>query len=578
MNSGQPHRPSTAAPQEAAITRGRDDEFAASGSPDWGRMTLGQALHHCVEQCGNRELLVFPGERIRARAFAAEVARLARGLLALGVQAGEHVAAWLPNLREYAVLEFALGQIGAAMVPINIRYKTSELEYVLGQSDSMTLVLHPCILNIDFLSLLQKVCPELPQSEPGRLKAAALPKLRRVITLGEAQPGLLPYAQVLQGGETAATQAALQERERAVRAEQPVILQYTSGTTAFPKAVVLGHGQVLRNAWHMAMRAGIGAEDRVLSAMPMFHVGGSVCALLGSVTTGYTLYLGPAFDAAETLRIIEEEQITTYVGLESMFQAIRGHPNFTRRSRQSLRRGWAAGTSSILRMVAEEIGVGDICSLYGLSEGSPNVTICHWRDPQEKRIGTMGRPQPGVEVKIIQPESKEILRRNQRGEICVRGWNVMQGYYRQPEETAAAIDAEGWLHTGDLGYLDEDGYLVWCGRTKDMLRVGGENVSALEVENFLCGHDAVLAAAVVGVPDARWGEVVLAFVQLRAGAGVTAEELVAYCKERIAPFKVPRHVRFVENFEMTGSGKIQKYLMRERVLADLAAPPSPSKP
>jgi fatty-acyl-CoA synthase len=554
--------------ENLAILNGPEGEDTAAAA-EWEGRTLGQALDHCCARWVEKELLIFPERRFSAHTLAAEVERFACGLLHLGVGRGEHVAVWLPNLPEYVVAEFALARLGAAMVPVNLRYKTSELEYVLRQSDATTLLLHPQLFDIDFLGMLRKVCPEIDRGPADGLRCRALPGLRRVITLGEPAPGLLCYQDVLRRGDQPELAAVLRARESEVTPESMVLLQYTSGTTAFPKAVMLAHGQVLRNAFQMAVRAGIESDDRVLSVMPMFHVGGSVCALLGSVTVGYSLYLGPKFDAAETLRVIEEEHITTYIGLEAMFLAIRHHEDFSRRSRDSLVKGWAAGTSSLLRMVAEEIGIRNVCSLYGLSEASPNVCIADWRDPFEKRIGTMGRPQPGLKVKIIDPTTGETLRHSERGEICVRGWSVMKGYYNKPEETRAAIDPEGWLHTGDQGLVDEDGYLVWCGRLKDMLRVGGENVSALEVENFLCSHPHVRAAAVVGVPDERLGEVGLAFIQLKSGAQATEEEIIAYCRERIAVFKVPGYVRFVEQFEMTGSGKIQKFRMREQALEEM---------
>lgn len=560
-----PNAMETSSQEDLAILRG-SEEVETAAATEWEGMTLGQALKRCCSRWSDKELLVFPERRFSAPALAIEVERFARGLLHLGVGRGEHVAVWLPNLPEYVVAEFALARLGAAMVPVNLRYKTSELEYLLRQSDSSTLLLHPRLLDVDALDMLRKVCPEIDRGPAGELRCRALPRLRCVIALGEPASGLLSYRDVLRLGDQPELAAALRERESEVTSDSVVLLQYTSGTTAFPKAAMLAHGQVLRNAFQMAGRAGIGPEDRVLSVMPMFHVGGSVCALLGSVTVGYSLYLGPKIDAAETLRLVEEERITTYIGLEAMFLAIRHHEDFPRRSRASLVKGWAAGTSALLRMVAEEIGIANICSLYGLSEASPNVCIADWRDPHEKRIGTMGRPQPGVEVKIINPTTGATMRRGERGEVCVRGWSVMKGYYNKPDETSAAIDRDGWLHTGDLGLVDEDGYLVWCGRLKDMLRVGGENVSALEVENFLCSHPEVQAVAVVGIPDERFGEVGLAFIQLKRGARVTEEEIIAYCRERLAVFKVPRYVRFVEQFEMTGSGKIQKFRMREQAL------------
>lgn len=542
---------------------------SSTGAIRWSRFTLGQALRECVERWGDKELIVFPNRRITARQFASEVDDLACGLIALGVKRGDHIAVWLPNLPELCVLELAMAKLGCTMVAFNTRYRSSELEYVLRHSDAGTFVVMPEHSKVDFLRTLRQVLPELANSFPNRLNCAKAPQLRRVITLGKSGEGMISYAEVMHLGKARGLAEQRRQMEAEASCDDVVLMQYTSGTTAFPKAAMLCHGQVLRNAAQMGERAGIDETDRVLSAMPMFHVGGSVCALLGAITLGYTLYLNPAFDAAETLEVIEREAITTYIGLESMFISLRNHPDFSRRSRSSLRKGWTAGTSSLLRMVAEEIGIKHICPLYGLSEGSPNVTIADWRDPYEKRLNTMGRPQPGVEIKIISAVTAEPVALGEVGEICFRGYNVMKGYYKDAEATARAMDAEGWLHTGDLGKMDADGYLTWIGRLKDTLRVGGENISALEVENLLGGHPAVQSAIVIGVPDERLGEVPFAYIQLKPDQRLTAEEIIIYCKERVSGFKVPRHVRFVEQFPMTGSGKIQKYEMKKGALAEL---------
>lgn len=534
----------------------------------WGSQTVGAALRDCASRLGSRDLLVFRERRISAEQLAREVEQLALGLLALGIGKDDKVAVWLPNLPETCVVELAIARIGAVMMAINTRYKASELEYVLRQSDSRALFLMPQFLTQNFIAVLKDVLPEYPGCEPGKLNAAATPLLKSLIVLGEAQPGMYSYGEVQgMGGDRL---PELQRREDEITSDDVFLLQYTSGTTAFPKAAMLAHGQVLRNASQMAVRAGINETDRVLSAMPMFHVGGSVCALLGALTTGYTLYMGPVFDAGKTLEVIETEHITTYIGLESMFIALRAHEDFQHRSRASLKKGWTAGTSSILRMVAEEIGIQYICPLFGLSEGSPNVCICDWRDPIEKRINTMGRPQPDVELKIIDPATEKQLPAGEKGEICFRGYNVMKGYYKKPDETAQAIDKDGWLHTGDVGFLDADGFITWTGRLKDVVRVGGENISAVEVENFLGGHPAVQAAIVIGIPDERLGEVCMAFIQKKPSATVTEEEIIAFCKGKISGFKVPRKVRFVPEFEMTGSGKIMKFAMRKKVLEEMA--------
>jgi len=537
----------------------------------WSKYTLGRALAECVELWSDKELIVFPDQRMTAHQFALDVEIFACGLAALGVKRGDHIAAWLLNLPELCVLELAMAKLGCTMVAFNTRYRSSELEYVLRHSDASTFVTMQEHSKIDFYKTIRQVLPELSDCEPNKVRCAAAPELRRVITLGTGGEGMISYEEVMRLGHAPGLHEELKRVEAQVTCDDIVLMQYTSGTTAFPKAAMLCHGQVLRNAAQMGERSGIDESDRLLSAMPMFHVGGSVCALLGAITLGYTLYLDPVFDPEQTLEVIEREAITTYVGLESMFISLRNHGDFTKRSRASLHKGWTAGTSSVLRMVAEEIGIKRICPLYGLSEGSPNVTIADWRDPYEKRLTTMGRPQPDVEVRILSVETGESAPVGEVGEICFRGYNVMKGYYKDPEGTARTIDAKGWLHTGDLGWMDKEGYLTWTGRLKDTLRVGGENISALEVENLLGGHPAVHSAIVIGIPDQRLGEVPFAYIQLKADHKVTAEEIIAYCKERVSGFKVPRHIRFVDQFPMTGSGKIQKYAMKKDALAELGS-------
>jgi fatty-acyl-CoA synthase len=547
----------------------------------WPRLTYGAALERLVARSSEREVFVFhhverpeaDGRAARraytAAEFADAVDRLARGLLALGVAPGERVALWLANVPEAAIAEFAVAKIGAILVPINTRFKERELEYVLRHSEAATLITMERFLETDYEAVVRALCPEANVCPPGRLRSQRCPQLRRLITLGPGSPGIFAYSDVLALGAEPTWERMLRRREAEVRPDDIVLIQYTSGSTAFPKGVMLSHDQTLRNAFIMAGRAGLEQGDRVLSAMPMFHIGGSVCALLGAVTRGYTLHMMTKFDAGETLRLFEEERITAYIGIETMFLMLRDHPDFSRRDRSSVKKGWAAGSPALLQMIADEIGISFVCSVYGLSEASPNVCITDWRDAREKRLRTNGRPHPGVEVEIRDPETGEPRAPGQPGEICVRGYNVMRGYYNMPEETARAIDSEGWLHTGDLGMLTEDGEVIFLGRLKDVLRVGGENVSALELENFLLTHPRIAAVAVVGVPDPRWGEVPAAFVKITGNEPVTEEQLLAYCRQNLAPFKVPRYIRFVDEFPLTGSGKIQKSRLRERLLAEL---------
>jgi fatty-acyl-CoA synthase len=551
-----------------AYLRGPEDEAGMQVDVKWDHTTLPAALRRCLSRWGDRELLVFADQPISMENFARQVSRLARGFTSLGIKRGDHVAVWLANLTEYAVAEFAMASLGAAMVPLNIRYKREELEFALRQSDSTTLIFAPTVLKTDCAEMLREICPGMGQGNDS-LSCEKLPRLKNLIVVGKKIPGVRSFGEILALGDSV-SESELTAREADVQPDSILVLQYTSGTTAFPKAAMLSHGQSLRNAFQMAKRAGFTEEDRLLSAMPMFHVGGSVCALLGAITVGYRLYTSSSFDAAQTLRLIEEEKITAYAGLEPMYLALRNHEDLHKRSRASLKKGWTAGTPTILRMVAEDIGIRNVCSLYGLSEGSPNVCITHWQnDSYEKRIGTMGKPQPGTEVRITDPANDQTLPRGERGEICVRGWTVMKGYYNNPEDTARAIDSEGWLHTGDAGYITEDGYLVWTGRLKDVIKVGGENVSAVEVEHLLCTHPKIVSAAVVGVPDDRFQEVGLAFVQLKSGETLTEREVIDYCKQKVAIFKVPKYVRFVESFQTTGSGKIQKFLLKQQAIKEL---------
>jgi fatty-acyl-CoA synthase len=532
--------------------------------------TLGQSLERCVSLWGDRELVVFPSRRLRAGDLREEANRFARGLLSLGVRPGENLAVWLPNRPEYLVAQFALAKIGAAMVPLDTRYRAVELEHVLRESDSTTLLMMPQLGNLDCLKTLDEICPEWTQGPRGRASCGAIPRLVRAILVGGQDPGLPSYEEVLARGDAPDLRGQFEAREAAVKPDDIILIQYTAGTVASPKPVMLAHGQVLRNAWQMARRAGFGAADRVLSTLPLFHVSGAVSALLGAVTMGHALYLASDFDPGEALRIIEEEKITGLIGFESTFLDLSAHEDFPKRSRATLSKGWCPGTAEGLAKVSEKIGIRNICSVYFLTEASPDVTITDWRDSQEKRAHSMGRPQAGVEVKIANLATGATASRGERGEICVRGWSVMKGYYKQPEETAKVIDKGGWLHTGDFGYMDADGYLVWTGRLKDILRVGGENVSVLELERLLCTHPAVEAAAVVGIPDKRLHEKPAAFVRLKPGEKVSTEDLIEYCHGKLAAHKAPQVICFVTDFKRTGSGRIRKSILRDRLLTELA--------
>jgi fatty-acyl-CoA synthase len=447
-------------------------------------------------------------------------------------------------------------------VPVNTRFKAGELNYCLSQSGVSTLIMVDRFLDkIDFVAMLRSIEPAIDSRLPGK----ALPHLQRLVVLGDNRPAAAVAFATLKSGETAATPRA------GVQPNDIVIMQYTSGTTSFPKGVLLTHDNVLRNAANVARRIGVRPGDRYFSARPFYHVAGTTLSLLVALSAGACLLTMPSFDAGASLRIMEAERCTLVSGNDTMFLMMMSHPELAER-RLSLRGGWAAAGPVVMRQVVERMGIKEICFAYGLSEASPNIVMSDCRDDVELRIAGLARPHDGVELRIVDPVSGRDLPADEVGEILVRGWSVMRGYHDKPAETAKAIDREGWLHTGDLASLTADGRLRFVGRVKDVFRVGGENVAPAEVEEVLHDHPAVAQAQVIGVPDARLGEVPAAYVRLRDGEAAAPEELIAWCRARCANFKVPRYVRVIASFDeigMTGSSKVQKEKLRTFALADL---------
>ncbi|MCS6931896.1 MAG: AMP-binding protein [Acetobacteraceae bacterium] len=501
---------------------------------------------------GGAEALVTERARLTHAALRAEVRRLARAMLALGIRRGERVALLLPNDEAWVALFFAAASIGAVTVPLNTRWKAPEIAFALRRAQCVAVFAAPAFLSQDFRALLLEAEPAVATGLPG----AALPSLRAaVFTAGEPPAGAIGWEafRALDAGE-----AALESAAAAVTAEDDLLVQFTSGTTAHPKGVLLTHHNMLRNAAACAERLGVRAEDRYLNCRPFFHVAGSTLSLLVCMVTGATLVTPPTFEAGAALRLLEAERCTLTSGNDAIFQLLLAHPAFGR-ARLHLRGGWAAAGPETMRRIAEELGMREVCWAYGLSEASPNVAMSDHREPLEARIAGGAHPHPGIAVRIA-PD----------GEIQLKGWSVMKGYVGDEAATAAAFTPDGWLRTGDLGSIGPDGRLRLAGRLKDVIRVGGENMAPAEVEEVLSTHPAVALAQVVGVPDARLGEVPVAFVQLRDGAAATAEELLAWLKPKVAGFRLPRRLWFVPGFEsigMTASGKVQKARLREHARA-----------
>jgi fatty-acyl-CoA synthase len=544
----------------------------------WRSRTLAEVLERAAIRWPNQEALVTPDRRLTYAELADEVARTATALRSLGVGRDDHVALCMGNTAEWVTLFYAAATIGAVTVPVNTRFKPDELRYCLLQADVATLLTVDRFLDkIDFVAMLRAIEPAVDEQLPG----AALPRLRHVVVLGDDVPrGALSFrslganAPTFVGADRAQRARVLWARSAPTENISPfdtLLIQYTSGTTSFPKGVMLSHDNMLRNAAHVARRIGVRPDDRYFNCRPFFHVAGTTLSLLVALSAGACLVTLPTFDAGASLAMMERERCTLVSGNDTLMLMLLSHPDVDR-SRLSLRGGWAAAGPEVMRQVIERMGATTLCYAYGQSEASPNVVMSDWRDDQELRVAGLAHPHDGVEVRTVDPDTGRDRPPGVPGEILVRGWNVMQGYYNQPDATAHAIDPDGWLRTGDLGEMTRDGRLRFVGRLKEMLRVGGENVAPADVEEVLHTHPAVRKAEVIGVPDARLGEVVAAWVQLREGCGAEPDELIAWCRQRCANFKVPRHLWIVDDFEqlgMTGSGKVQKRFLREHALREL---------
>jgi fatty-acyl-CoA synthase len=484
-------------------------------SVSWPKQTLGQVLENRTG-----EALVTASGRFTYEDLLGKATRAAAALQSLGIRRGDHVGILMGNDEHWLSLFYGAALIGAVTVPVNTRFKTAEIDFCLKQADCKALFYVERFLNIDFGSMVR---------DTGFGNAF---EISRGLPDGKFVPGeVLP--------------------------DDILLIQFTSGTTAYPKGAMLTHDNMLRNAWAAGTRVGIRAEDRYFNCRPFFHVAGTTLSALMSLAFGACLVTLPTFEAGAALEMMERERCTLISGNDTLFQMLMGHADFPRR-KLSLRGGWAAAGPQTMRAIIDRMGCRTICAAYGLSEASPNVVMSDWRDPEELRVQGLAKPHEGVELRIVE------------GEIQVRGWSVMRGYCNNPEATAKAFTADGWLRTGDLGSLTADGRLRMTGRLKDVFRVGGENVAPAEVEEVLLAHPAVETAQVIGVPDQRLGEVPCAYVTLKSTA--TEKELLDWCKARCANFRVPRYLRIVEDFEaigMTASGKVQKTKLREHALREL---------
>jgi fatty-acyl-CoA synthase len=537
--------------------------------------TIPQVLAQTVSSHGEREALVFPKLHLRLtwRQLAQRVDDAARGLIALGIGKGDHVALWATNVPEWVTLQFATARIGAVLVNINPAYRAREMKYVLAQCDAKALLLIDRFKTSDYLGMLREVCPELDSQPADAFRSENYPKLERVITVrGTAPTGAIRWEEMIERGGSVPVEQ-LDRRTDSLAPTEAINIQYTSGTTGLPKAAMLSHRNILTNAYYVGACQRFSEEDRICIPVPFYHCFGCVMGTLCSAVYGAAMIVpGEFFDARDTLDAIQRERATAVYGVPTMFIRQLQDPTFAGRDLSSLRTGVMAGSPcpiEVMRKVVSQMGASEITIAYGQTEASPVVTQTRVDDPLELRVKTVGRPLPGVEVKIIDAATGQELGDNQQGELCSRGHQVMLGYYNQPEATAEAIDQDGWLHSGDLAVRQENGYYRITGRIKDMVIRGGENIYPREIEEFLFTHPAVEQVAVVGVPDAKYGEELCAWIRLVAGATASEEEIREYCREHLSRFKVPRYVRFVETFPQTVTGKIQKFKIRQQMAEQL---------
>ncbi|GAC1029223.1 AMP-binding protein [Pseudomonas sp. No.21] len=552
-----------------SYTRGRQDKPLLA-------MTLGAAFDATVARFPEREALVVrhQGLRLSWAQLAAEVERHARALMAIGLEAGDRLGIWAPNCAEWTITQFASAKVGAILVNINPAYRSSELEYALKQSGCRWVICADAFKTSDYHAMLLELAPALADGEPGTLASEKLPELRGVVSLAAEPPaGFLPWAALqVRAGEVNA--AALAEREGQLQFDDPINIQYTSGTTGFPKGATLSHYNILNNGYMVGESLGLTEHDRLVIPVPLYHCFGMVMGNLGCLTHGSTMiYPGDAFDPLATLAAVAEEKATALYGVPTMFIAELDHPRRHEFDLSSLRTGIMAGATcpiEVMRRVIDEMHMAEVQIAYGMTETSPVSLQTGPDDGLELRVTTVGRTQPQLESKIVDADGR-IVPRGQIGELCTRGYSVMLGYWNNPQATTDAIDPGRWMHTGDLAAMDEEGYVRIVGRSKDMIIRGGENIYPRELEEFFFTHPAVADVQVIGIPCSRYGEELVAWVQLHPGHAATAEELRDWARSRIAHFKVPRHFRFVSEFPMTVTGKIQKFRMREISIEEIGS-------
>ena len=545
-------------------------------------LTIGDLFDRTVEKYPDHPALISRHQHIRLTysELQTQVNQCAKGLMALGLRKGQRIGIWSPNRTEWCITQFATSKIGAILVNINPAYRLHELEYVLKQSGCSALVIAPQFKTSNYVELMYSLAPELSLSKEGKLKSALLPDLTTVICLGpEKIPGMFSWDEVLAMSDSVSDDQ-LRQRQSDQEFDDPINIQYTSGTTGFPKGATLSHHNILNNGYFVARLQNFTHEDKLCIPVPLYHCFGMVMGNLGCVTHGATMiYPSEGFEPLAALQAVQEERCTALYGVPTMFIGELDHPDFGVFDLSSLRTGVMAGSPcpvEVMKRVIKLMNMREVEICYGMTETSPVSTQTHLDAPMEKRVSTVGIIHPHLEIKIIDPETEKVVPLGTPGELCTRGYSVMLGYWNNPEATAEAIDPARWMHTGDQATMDAEGYINIVGRIKDMIIRGGENVYPREIEEFLYTHPKISEVQVIGVPDPKYGEEIMAWVKVKPGEQVTEEELKEYCKGKIAHNKIPRHLKVVDSFPMTITGKIQKFLMRQQSTEELGLQSSAS--
>ena len=537
-------------------------------------LTIGQALEEAADRFAERDAVVVRHQNVHLTyaQLNAAVNELAAGLLTLGLAPGERIGIWSPNKIEWVLTQFASAKIGLILVNINPAYRIAELEYALNQVECKAIVIADRFKSSDYVAILRDIAPEIEQSSAGALSSARLPHLKSIVcTSGDALAGMFRFADVVAAANDEA-RARVAEIGATLDPDDPINIQFTSGTTGMPKGATLTHFNIINNGYFVGLAMKFSEADRLCIPVPLYHCFGMVMGVLTCTTHGAAMiFPGEGFDPGDVLKAVAAERCTALHGVPTMFISELDHAEFETADLSSLRTGIMAGAPcpvEVMKRVQKDMNMGEVTIAYGMTETSPVSFQSGTDDPIDKRVSTVGRVMPHVQVKIIDEQGK-VVSRGERGELCTRGYSVMRGYWNEPEKTADSIDASGWMHTGDLAVLDEAGFCNIVGRVKDMIIRGGENVYPREIEEYLYRHAKIQDVAVFGVPDDRFGEAVAAWIQLREGENADEDEIRAFCTGQIAHYKVPAYIRFVDEFPMTVTGKIQKFMMRDAMTEEL---------